>query len=110
MTYQSWHRLIIAYRIEDKNGNSPFIVSATRNHFPQNVYPDYQDYRYAYLNLTKFLEPEYFIYYKDENYFLYEYLIQPSMASVSRTGAVSFRSNAIISKSKLMKGMITWAE
>ena len=107
MTYQHWHKIIIAYRIEDKDGNSPFCVSSIHNHFPENVYPDYQDYRYAYLNITKFLEPEYYKYYVDDKYFLYEYLIQPCMASVSRTGAVSFRSSSIISKTKLMKGMIS---
>lgn len=107
MNYQSWYKAIVAYRIEDKDGNSPFIVFSTHNHFPENVYPDYEDYRYAYLDLNKFLEPEYYKHYKDDKYFLYEYLLQPGLVSISRTGAVSFRSISIISKTKLEKGMIT---
>ena len=102
--------IIVAYRIEDANGNSPFCVSSTRNHFPESVYPDYGDYRYAYLNPTQFMEPEYYTYYQREDYFLYEYLLFPCMVSVSHTGAVSFRSCSVVSKSKLKKGMISWQE
>jgi hypothetical protein len=110
MTPHPWHQIIIAYRIEDSNGNSPFIISSSRNHFSENVYPDYEDYRYAYINMNKFLEPEYYPYYMDDQYSLFEYLISPCMASVDSTGAVSFRSQSVLSKTKLMKGMVTWAE
>jgi hypothetical protein len=102
MSYHPWHRLIIAYRLEDKNGNSPFYITSTKNHFPHNVYPDYEDYRYAYLDLTKFLEPEYLVYYHDDNYFLYEYLLRPIMTSVNGE-AVSFRQVSVVSRLQLSK-------
>ena len=108
MFYASWHNLIVVYRIEDKNGNSPFYVSSVKNHFPQNVYPDYGNYRYGYCNPNTFLEPEYYAFYNDDKYDLFEYLLYPKTISVSSTGVVSFRPQSVISKTKLMKGLISW--
>ena len=102
------HKYIIAYRIEDKDGNSPFYITSTKNHFAENVYPDYEDYYYAYLNMTKFLEPEYYVYYKEDKYILYEYLLLSTKSFIDYTGAVCYRSDAVLSKSKIRKGRTLW--
>ena len=108
MFYAPWHDVIVVYRIEDKNGNSPFYVSSIKNHFPQNVYPDYGDFCFAYCNPNVFLEPEYYTFYGDDKYDLFEYLLYPNTISVSSVGVVSYRPQSIISKTKLMKGLVSW--
>lgn len=106
MRHQNWYDVVIAYRIEDKHGNSPFVVSETKNHFSHNVYPDYEDYHFAYLSPAKFLEKEYYMYYITEEYSLYEYLLRPDTISIGSEGAVSFRSISVRSKTQLHKGAL----
>lgn len=109
MTSMLKPHLIVAYRLEDKDGNSPFYITSSHTHFPVNVYPEIGDFSYAFLNPTKFLEKEYYSFYLSEEYFLYEYLLM-SCCTTDAYGAVSFRSKSVISKQKLAKGMILWQD
>lgn len=90
MLSQQWHTRVVAYRLEDEHGNSPYYYDGRRVWLPEG-------YMYAFLNPSRFKESEYrhFCYKMD----LYEYLLLPSVLTYP-TGEVLFRADQIISKTK----------
>lgn len=95
-TVDETHTVIIAYRLEDKYGNSPFYVSCDNRHFPVDVYPDSGQWKYAFMNPCRFLEHGYSNCPKD--YFLFEYLLRKT-AHVTLSGEVTFRDQDVVCKS-----------
>ena len=81
---------ILAYRLEDQYGNSPYYYDGYKAVLPEG-------YLCAYLNPCRFRESDYkrFLYKLD----IYEYLLVPS-AKILEGNEVLFKPKDIISKSK----------
>lgn len=88
MLYQKDHKIIIAYRLEDRYGNSPFYYDGYQVILPEGYFA-------AILDLTKFRDKDYkYSFYRLS---LYEYVLSPT-ALVFDTGEVLFRKEDIRSK------------
>lgn len=83
-------RVILAYRLEDHYGNSPYYYNGYKAILPDG-------YLCAYLNPCRFRESDYerFIHKLD----IYEYLLYPT-AKILEGNEVLFKPKDIISKSK----------
>lgn len=91
MLSQPWHKRVVAYRLEDEYGNSPYYYDGYKAMLPDG-------YFCAYLNPARYRESDYSHFCHKMN--LYEYLLLPSVLTYS-TGEVLFRADDIISKSKI---------
>jgi hypothetical protein len=93
MTVLNWHTVIIAYRLEDEYGNSPFYFNGHKVILPEN-------YSCAALSPDRFKESEYkHLLFKHS---LYEYVLGKT-ALVYDTGEVLFRDEDVISKSLIRR-------
>ena len=93
MRYQNNHKVIIAYRLEDKYGNSPFYYNGYKVVLPEGYYA-------AVLDITRFRNEDYkYSYYRLS---LYEYALNIT-AQVYDTGEVLFRKEDIRSKSLIRR-------
>lgn len=92
MLRQPWHKVVIAYRLEDKHGNAPpYLYEGRRALLPCG-------YDYAYMNPCIFKEYGYAKYYK--RYSMYQYFFFPFVLTYD-TGEVLFKPNEVSSKTKL---------
>ena len=91
MLREKWHKIIIAYRLEDEYGNCPYYYDGYKAMLPDG-------YLFAYMNPSRFKESDYkYFCYKMS---LYEYLLLPSVLTYE-TGQVLFKPNEVISKAKI---------
>lgn len=91
MTPQNWHTVILAYRLEDELGNSPFYYNGHKVILPECYYG-------AYLTPSRFNE---FVC-SPRKYFLYEYVLGRN-ALVYDTGEVLFRDEDVMSKTAIRR-------
>ena len=93
MNKRPWDKVIIAYRLEDDYGNSPFYYKNHKVVLPEGYYA-------AFMNLDRLYEPCYTR--SCTKLHLYEYLLNIT-AQTYDTGEVLFRKIDIISKTKLRR-------
>ena len=103
LTKERWHNIVIAYRLEDDNGNSPFYVSSNNTHFPSNVLPDIGEWFCAFCNPCKYLESPYNKYLN--SFDIYEYLLHSNI-HIGIHGEVNFRTKDVISKSIIRRAAL----
>ena len=93
MVHQNNYTVIIAYRLEDKYGNSPFYYNGHEVILPEGYYA-------AVTDITKFRDRDYkYSFYRLS---LYEYVLS-STALVYDTGEVLFREEDVRSKALIRR-------
>jgi len=97
MLYQKGQKVVVAYCLENKYGESPCYIDGK-----EVVYPE--GYKCAFMNPTRLYEIEYRRYFY--HFYVYEYVLNLT-ALIYDTGEVVFRPDDVLSKTK-MRRWLKW--